>query len=93
MLERLCDYDWEQAFGYVGEAGTEAGEKRASWAISRDNPQTPPLYEDPIEREDVSAIIAIEDGANDEADWIGLFKLKNGLFLGLEAGCDYTGWD
>lgn len=45
------------------------------------------------EREDVAEIIHLEVGENDEAAWIALFKLGNGKFAGLNAWCDYTGWD
>lgn len=46
-----------------------------------------------IDREDVSEVIACYDGCSDEENWIGVFKLKNGSYLYLSAGCDYTGWD
>jgi hypothetical protein len=42
---------------------------------------------------DVVEIIAMEEGDNDGDDWIGVFKLSNGQFAWLSAGCDYTGWD
>lgn len=44
-------------------------------------------------REDVDEVIYICKGDNDGPDWLGLFKLKNGRYAGLSAGCDYTGWD
>lgn len=78
MLDRLNDYDWEEAFGYAdkpqptqGYGGTLAG----------------------FTREDVESVIAIDDGCNDGPDWIGVFLLKDGRFAFLSAGCDYTGWD
>lgn len=43
--------------------------------------------------EDVSEIIASSDGHNDGDAWIGIFKLKDGKLLYLNAGCDYTGWE
>ena len=93
MLPELDNYDWHEVFGYVGEEDTNCSGKRASWAIDRKPESTPKLYDHPITREDVETIIAMEDGENDGPDWVGFFKLKNGLYLGIEAGCDYTGWD
>jgi hypothetical protein len=46
-----------------------------------------------FDREDVIDVISISEGMNDELPWIGIFKLKSGLFGYLEAGCDYTGWE
>jgi hypothetical protein len=43
--------------------------------------------------EDVKDIIASEAGENDGSEWIGIFLLRNGKYLFLKAGCDYTGWD
>ncbi len=50
-------------------------------------------FADDFTREDVVAIIAHDDGEQDESDWLGLFVLRNGRFAALSAGCDYTGWD
>jgi len=46
-----------------------------------------------FEREDVEEVIHMVDGCNDEDPWVALFKLKNGKYAGLNAWCDYTGWD
>lgn len=43
--------------------------------------------------DDVDSVIASDDGENDGESWIAVFKLKDGAFAYLEAGCDYTGWD
>lgn len=43
--------------------------------------------------DDVMEIIACEEGENEEKDWIGIFKMRDGKFLVLQAGCDATGWD
>lgn len=47
----------------------------------------------PLNIEDVSAIIAKDDGENDGPEWVGVFSMKDGRFAVLIAGCDYTGWD
>ena len=79
MLSLLDDYDWEQAF---------------AMASSKINPvinYTGSLS--PFDREDVDTIIAMDSGENDGNPWVGIFKLKDGRYVYLEAGCDYTGWD
>lgn len=43
--------------------------------------------------DDVAEIVASDDGYNDGDNWIGLFRLNDGTFGVLRAGCDYTGWD
>lgn len=45
-----------------------------------------------VSMNDVERIIATDDGMNDGDDWIGIFKLMDGRYLHLWAGCDYTGW-
>ena len=40
----------------------------------------------------VCEVIAAQEGENDAAPWVGLFKLETGKYLGLTAWCDYTGW-
>jgi len=40
----------------------------------------------------VCEVIAAQEGENDYASWIGLFKLETGKYLGLTAWCDFTGW-
>ena len=75
---RLADYDWEHVFGNGYSRPTHVRTKQVA--------------EKAYEREQVAEIIAIQDGANDEADWLGLFRMDDGLFLVIRAGCDYTGW-
>lgn len=43
--------------------------------------------------EHVAEVIAMDEGANDGANWLMVVKLKDGRFSFLSAGCDYTGWD
>lgn len=78
MLPELDDYDWNEAFGYAGEPDTCAGNNRK---------------ENGFTREDVAEIIFMRAGANDAETWLGIFRLKDGRFAYLSAGCDYTGWD
>lgn len=44
-------------------------------------------------RDDVAEIIAMAEGENDGAEWVGVFRLNDGRFAVLRAGCDYTGWE
>lgn len=38
-------------------------------------------------------VIAAKEGENDGANWLAVFRLENGRYAYLSAGCDYTGWD
>jgi hypothetical protein len=42
---------------------------------------------------DVAEVLFAVDGERDEDSWVGCFRLKNGEYGYLTAGCDYTGWD
>jgi hypothetical protein len=42
---------------------------------------------------DVREIIAVDDGENEGAHWIGAFLLNDGRFVFLSAWCDSTGFD
>lgn len=42
---------------------------------------------------DIEKVLAVFEGENDERDWRWVFQLKNGKFIFLQGGCDYTGWD
>lgn len=50
-------------------------------------------YFNDYDRESVAEILAIAEGANDGPSWLLLVKLNDGKFGGLDAWCDYTGWD
>jgi len=78
MLSQIDSYDWEEAFKYSDNLAP---------VLDDDADQAP------FSREDVAEIIAIEDGENDGPPWIGLFRLHDGRYAFLSAGCDYTGWD
>lgn len=47
---------------------------------------------DKFERSDVAAVLGLVEGENDGADWVGVFRLRDGRFASITAGCDYTGW-
>jgi hypothetical protein len=50
-------------------------------------------YADDFGIGDVAEVLRKEDGENDGPEWIGVFRLKDGRFAYVAAGCDYTGWD
>lgn len=80
MLERLDTYDWQQAFDV--SASPEAV-FRSPTAVDTTA----------FGREDVSEILAIDEGENDGDNWVAVFKLVDGRFAAIGAWCDYTGWD
>lgn len=43
--------------------------------------------------DDIDQILAEVTGENDGCDWYWVLKLKDGTFVLLHGGCDYTGWD
>ena len=88
MDHRLRSYDWEAAFGECDYACTYG-------LGSSPNPSPPDSSVSlaPVTREDVAEILAIEEGERDDTPWRIVFRVKDGRFGYLTAGCDYTGWD
>jgi len=89
---RLNDYDWKCAFELCGSEPDKPGHNQPSIGPCLGSALTGRVDLE-FTRADVVEIIAIDDGEADERDWLGLFKLSNGLFAFVAAGCDYTGWD
>jgi hypothetical protein len=79
MLEAIDgDYtDWKYAFVYAAKPEAVLGFTGSTAGF---------------DREDVAEILALDEGENDGAAWIGLFRLSDGRFAFLKAWCDYTGW-
>lgn len=75
--EMLVDYDWEEVFKYAREPAAVPGFTGSTAGF---------------ERSDVTKIVATVNGANDESEWLGAFKLKDGRWASIRAGCDFTGW-
>ena len=86
-LESLNNYDWMCAFEYAGEVGPGYG-KNSVTSVLGSIAKT-----DPFTRKDVVEILYMREGENDGPDWLGLFRLRDGRYAYLKAGCDYTGWD
>lgn len=85
MLQQLDNYDFAEVFG-EGRGGN----------CTPITPNTPPNYSGDkatFSREDVEEICGIQDGENDERDWIVWGRLKDGRWFTARGGCDYTGWD
>lgn len=86
-LEQLQEDDFND-WAYV------FGEKDGS-SISNETDPCPPgsdVDTTSPKRADVVEIIAAANGENDEKEWIGVFRLRDGRFLLAEGSCDYTGW-
>ena len=75
--ELHASYDWREAFKYADAPQPCAG---------FDGPTTIAAIDD------VAEVVASDDGENDGPDWVGVFRLRDGRFLFLTAGCDFTGW-
>lgn len=99
ISERIRGYDWEHAFQCCGavEISYMVGNE-PEYRAAYNHPQVSAavgstVAADPFQRIDVAEVIATSDGENDGASWIGVFRLNDGRFAFLSAGCDYTGWD
>jgi hypothetical protein len=46
-----------------------------------------------ISPSDITAILAVWEGENDEDDWRWIVQLTDGQFALIQGWCDYTGWD
>lgn len=89
--EEIDGYDWEHAFQCCGAPEGKArryNDPNVSAAIDKAH-----VSDAPFQRADVAEVIAAVDGENDGPNWIGVFRLNDGRFAFLSAGCDYTGWD
>lgn len=91
MLKELDNYDWQAVFAYAGVEpedvrgcvdGTPNVSAQMEWSGDVSG----------FTRDDVVEIIAMSDGDNDGPDWIGFFRLRDGRYAFVSAGCDYTGW-
>lgn len=86
--EMKNDYDWIEAWSYADNVPRA---QRASV------PQKTEGYDGPLDAvtmDDVSEIIASSYDQNDGGtECLLVVRLKDGRYLYLTAGCDYTGWD
>lgn len=85
MIKELNNCDWAEAFAYAG--GDGIGDPCID-AVMGDTE----VSLSPFSRDDVVEIIGMSEGDYDGPDWLGVFRLQDGRFAFLEAGCDYTGW-
>mgnify|MGYP001600762075 CR=1 FL=1 len=79
VKELRDDYDWQEVFEYNTPTPTPTLGYNGSL--------------EPFTFDDISTVIAAVDGESDGSSWVGVFKLKDGRFAMIDAGCDYTGWD
>lgn len=47
----------------------------------------------PFNENDIETVLAVYEGERDEEDWRWVLQLKDGRYVFLQGGCDYTGWD
>lgn len=78
LPERIRDNDWCQVFSFAGHEPREAG---IGGGIAPG-----------FDHEDVAEVLYTDEGEREGDSWIGVFKLKDGRFAFVSAGCDYTGW-
>lgn len=43
--------------------------------------------------DEVDEVLASAEGGNAGPNWVAVFRLKDGRFAYLTAGCEYTGWE
>jgi hypothetical protein len=43
--------------------------------------------------DDIKSVLAVWEGENDGDDWRWVLLMKDGRYIFLQGGCDYTGWD
>ena len=43
--------------------------------------------------DEIENVLAVWEGENDGDDWRWILSMKNGKYMFLQGGCDYTGWD
>ena len=84
----IDDYDWQEAFACAGDP-----EGQHNSADVRPALPTSEVSLAPFGRRDVAEVIAMQEGENDERDWLCVGRLSDGRYFFLTAGCDYTGWD
>ncbi len=90
-LEQMKDsYDWEQIFGHASYETTNyaSNPNAVTGDLLAAEAKVGPVY-----FEDIEEVLASVEGENDGPEWAAIVKLKSGLYLSVEAGCDYTGWD
>lgn len=90
ILEELdagdIDSDWGHVFSYA-----DPKTHPRKWSASRPITDTP-VSQDSFTWQDVVDVLGTVAGDNAGSDWVGVFKLRDGRFALLTAGCDYTGW-
>ncbi len=86
MLKELDNYDFAEVFG-EGSGGNCTAIMPSRCPVDDETPLGT------FSREDVGLICGIQDGENDERDWIVWGQLKDGRWFIARGGCDYTGWD
>lgn len=79
--ELKADSTWKQAFNACAEDGPPRGVLGYTGSLA------------PVSINDVREVVAVDDGENEGAHWIGSFRLFDGRFAFLSAWCDASGFD
>lgn len=75
---------WEEILSYYFMVRTMMGQP-TEWKGNRNDPR--------ISQEEIAEILFAHDGAHDyEEDWQLLFRMKDGRYCHVWAGCCYTGF-
>ena len=72
---------------HVDDAASERGDGFLQSVLSYVGRASDPSYDD------IAGFYAHVSGANDEAEWFWIVRLRSGSFCLVRAGCDYTGFD
>lgn len=86
MDSRISDDNWAVIFG---EGDTLVDYASIPTVAGSDGKRREVTYR----RADVEEVIAVADGENGGDPWLGVFRMRDGWFLFVSAGCDCTGWD
>lgn len=100
MIGQLDDYSWREVFAFAGEAETPDGVDQDGLPVYYNNGvdlgEVPPGADvggKHFGRNDIAELVWIEEGENDERNWLVGGELQDGRWFFITAGCDYTGWD
>ena len=91
-LEQMKDsYDWGTIFGE--DHGYSDGDYASNPQAVTGDLKAAEAKIGFVRLEDIEELLGSVDGERDGLPWIAVVKLKNGFYLAVSAGCDYTGWD
>lgn len=84
LIDTICENsDWRHVFSFAN--GTEGSPSvcEGGGRCSRKD----------FDAEDVTKVLAYDEGENDGPAWIIIVELRDSRFAFITAGCDFTGWE